>query len=73
MKRAVHHLFVHFVFISATFLSFNVKEWIIENDLLVHRLKVSTVIIVLIEFSEKCKIIISVQLYGKLLNLLLTG
>jgi len=27
------------VFMKATFLSFNVKEWIIENDLLVHRLK----------------------------------
>lgn len=30
-----------FYFILATFLNFDVKEWIIENDLLVDRLKVS--------------------------------
>lgn len=30
-----------FYFISATFMNLDIKEWVIENDLLVNRLKVS--------------------------------
>lgn len=33
-------IMVIYMYVSVTFLSFDVKEWIIENDLLVHRLKV---------------------------------
>lgn len=43
-----HCVFVHLIFFSATFLSFNVKEWIIENDLLVYRLKVRVIVLVFV-------------------------
>ena len=33
-----------FVYISVSFLSFDIKEWITENDLLVHWSKVSKII-----------------------------
>ena len=44
-----------FIYISVTFLSFDVKEWIIENDLLVHRLKVSIIFYDIILCSQKWK------------------
>jgi len=33
------------MYVAVIFLSFDVKEWIVENDLLVHRLKVSIILI----------------------------
>lgn len=35
------HFLPVFYFISATFMNLDIKEWVIENDLLVNRLKVS--------------------------------
>ena len=35
------HFLPVFYFISATFINLDIKEWVIENDLLVNRLKVS--------------------------------
>ena len=38
---------------AVIFLSFDVKEWIVENDLLVHRLKVSIILIFAIFYCHQ--------------------